>query len=283
MKRKVYRSTNIGLFGHPIDENPTVVLQEAGFRELGLNYRYLNFDIKKGELKDALKATEILGFRGLNLTIPHKVDVIPFLDNISDAARKIGAVNTVVIEDGKLFGENTDGKGFIKSVITDAKYDPRGADVVILGAGGAARAIAVELILSGVGRLTIVNRTEERGRELVELLERNCGFQAEFKLWKGTYEPPGCDVLINSTSINLFPDTSKPDINYDAITPKMIVCDVIPNPPQTEFLVEAERRGAKTLDGLGMLVYQGAIGFKLWTGFDAPVDTMRDALLKEFS
>jgi len=283
MMTRNYRTTNVGVFGHPIDENPTVVLQEAGFRELGLNFRYLNFDVKKGQLEDALKAIEILGFRGINLTIPHKVDVIPFLDEVSDAALRIEAVNTVVIENGKFFGENTDGKGFIKSITADAGCDPRGAHVVILGAGGAARAIAVELVLSGAGALTIVNRSEERGCSLVDLLERNCGFKAEFKLWNGTYEPPDCNVLVNATSINLYPDTSKPDIDYDVITPKMIVCDVIPNPPQTGFLEEAKKRGAKALDGLGMLVYQGAIGFKMWTGHDAPIKPMREALEKEFS
>ena len=283
MGAKNYRTTNVGVFGHPIDENPTVVLQEAGFRELGLNYRYLNFDIKQGELENALNAIKVLGFRGINLTIPHKVDIIPFLDSISDAAKKIEAVNTVVIEGGKLFGENTDGKGFIQSITTDAGCSPRGAHAVILGAGGAARAIAVELILAGASQLTIVNRSKNRGQALVELLKRNCGFDSEFKIWDNTYKPPDCDFLVNATSINLYPDASKPDIHYEAIAPGTIVCDVIPNPPQTGFLTEAKKRGAVTLDGLGMLVYQGAIGFKLWTGLDAPVDVMRKALQEEFS
>jgi shikimate dehydrogenase len=144
--------------------------------------------------------------------------------------------------------------------------------------------MTVELALAGASRLTIVNRSVQRGQELVALLNEKTPVKAEFVPWDKTYvAPPDADILANATSIGLFPNVNdKPDIDYDTITARMIVCDVIPNPPYTPFLREAEARGAKTLDGLGMLVYQGAIAFKMWTGLDAPVAVMRQGLARAF-
>jgi shikimate dehydrogenase len=166
----------------------------------------------------------------------------------------------------------------------DAGTDPAGKRVVVLGAGGAARAIAVELALAGASHITIVNRTPERGRELSTLLNEKTEATASYQTWSSTFViPAGTDILVNATSIGLYPNVEdKADINYQTITPSMIVCDVIPNPPSTPFLKEAEARGANVLDGLGMLVYQGAIGFKMWTGYDAPVDVMHHALAEAF-
>jgi shikimate dehydrogenase len=197
----------------------------------------------------------------------------------------IGAVNTVRRDGEKLIGENTDGKGFLRSLRQDAGVDPAGKKVVILGAGGAARAIAVELALAEARDLTIVNRTAEAGQALVDQLNARLNTAAKFAHWSSQYAPPPeTDILINATSIGLYPGVdARPDIDYNSLHAAILVCDVIPNPPLTAFLQAAERRGAKTLDGLGMLVYQGAIGFAMWTGQEAPVEIMHQALAAAFA
>ncbi|MGL4648986.1 MAG: shikimate dehydrogenase family protein [Caldilineaceae bacterium] len=196
----------------------------------------------------------------------------------------MGAVNTIRREGSLLIGENTDGKGFLRSLREDAGVDPAGKSVVILGAGGAARAMTVELALAGAASLTIVNRSVERAQPLVDLLRANTPAAIHLVPWQAPFAiPPDTDVVANATSIGLYPNVDdRPLLDYGTITPGMVVCDVIPNPPQTPFLREAAARGARTLDGLGMLVYQGAIGFKMWTGHDAPVDVMRRALADVF-
>jgi shikimate dehydrogenase len=278
-----YKAELVGLFGHPVAENPTVVMLEAAFAELGLNWRYLTIEVLPKDLAAAMQGMRAFNMRGVNLTIPHKVAVLQFLDEVKPAAALIGAVNTVIREGERLIGENTDGKGFMTALTHDAGVDPKGKRVVVLGAGGAARAITVELALAGVERLTVINRSPERGRELVALLNARTSVKAEFVAWSGGHAiPGGTDLLVNATSIGLPPNVQeKPDIAYDSIAPGMVVCDVI-IAPSTPFLDEAQQRGAQTLDGLGMLVYQGAVGFKLWTGIDAPVKVMYGALARAF-
>jgi shikimate dehydrogenase len=240
----------------------------------------LNLEVAPKDLATALKGLRAMNFRGINLTIPHKVAVLKYLDETAEDAKLIGAVNTVVRKGDKLVGENTDGKGFLKSLRDDANVSPKGKKVVILGAGGAARAIAVELALAGAAQITIVNRSRSRAKPLVSLLNKKTRARAVFISWTNAYRiPDGTDVLVNATSVGLYPKVKeKPKLDYDSVSSSMIVCDVIPNPPDTPFLQEARKRGAKTLDGLGMLVYQGAIGFKLWTGKNAPVVEMKKAL-----
>jgi len=278
-----YKAELVGVFGHPVAENPTVVMQEAAFNALNLNWRYLTIEVLPEDLENAIKGLRAFNLRGINLTIPHKVEVLKYLDEVSPAAKLMGAVNTVVRIDNKLKGENTDGKGFMRSLTVDAQMDPKGKKVVLLGAGGAARAITVELALAGVQYITIVNRSESRGQILTDLLNSKTSAKTDFLLWDGTYSVPSdTDIFINATSIGLSPNIDdKPDINYQSITSKMLVCDVIPT-PMTPFLAEVRKRGADTLDGLGMLVYQGAIGFKIWTGLDAPIAVMHKALSKAF-
>lgn len=284
MSEPNYKESLTGVFGHPVAENPTGVMQNAAFRELGLNWRYLNIEVLPEDLENAVLGLRAMDFGGMNCTVPHKVAVIPFLDELSPEAELMGAVNTIVRRGDRLIGTNTDGKGFVQSLRQDAGLDLAGKRVVILGAGGAARAMSVELALNGAASIVIVNRTEERARPLVELLNSRTPVHAEFVPWSGAYKAPAdTDILANATSIGLFPNVNdKPNLDYDTITAQMVVCDVIPNPPSTPFLHEAAKRGARTLDGLGMLVYQGAIGFTLWTGHDAPVDVMKSALMHEF-
>jgi shikimate dehydrogenase len=279
-----YKAELVGVFGHPVAENPTIVMLEAAFQALGLNWRYLTIEVYPAALADAMKGLRAFNMQGINLTIPHKVAVLQYLDDVAGDARLMGAVNTVRREGDKLIGENTDGKGFLRSLREDAHLDPAGKRVVVLGAGGAARAITVELALAGAAHLTVVNRSPERGEALVNLLNQKTPVTAEFGPWDDVYPlPADTEVLVNATSIGLFPDvTARPRLDYDTINPGMVVCDVIPNPPHTPFLKAAETRGARTLDGLGMLVYQGAIGFKMWTGLDAPVEVMHQALAEAF-
>ena len=282
---KSYKAELVGVLGHPVAENPTIVMQEAAFHALHLNFRYLTIEVLPEDLEAAIRGLRAFNMKGINLTIPHKVAVLKYLDRLSDSAKTMGAVNTVYRQGDLLIGENTDGKGFLTALTRDGKIDPAGKSFVIMGAGGAARAITVELAMAGAGHLTVVNKDPNRGKTLTDLLNKHTRTKAVYVPWDSTYTlPENTDVLVNATSIGLFPDVeARPNILYDSIRPGMLVCDVIPNPPHSAFLHEAERRGALTLDGLSMLVYQGAIAFKLWTGQEAPVEVMKDALIKEFN
>ncbi len=279
-----YRQELVGVFGFPVDENPTVVMMDAAFLSLGLPWRYLTLKVSPTDLAAGIQGIRAMGFRGLNLTIPHKVEVLQYLDEVNADARIMGAVNTIYREGDRLIGANTDGKGFLKALRDDAHMDPAGRKFMILGAGGAARSISVELALAGAAEIEIVNRNALRARELVDLLRRNTKAQVTFREWNGEVSiPENVDGLVNATSIGLYPNIEElPSLNFETIRSGMVVCDVIPNPPRTRFVKEAEARGVVTLDGLGMLVYQGAIAFKLWTGVDAPVEVMKKALLAEF-
>jgi shikimate dehydrogenase len=252
-------------------------MMERAFAAAGLDWRYLTLEVGPEDLPAGVAGMQAMGFRGGNFTIPHKVAVIAHLDGLSEAAELMGAVNCIHRVDGKFSGENTDGKGFVQS-LRDVT-DPTNKRVVILGAGGAARAIAVELGLSGVAEITIVNRTAERGQGLVDLLSERVKVTSKFVPWDGDYGvEEGVDIVINATSIGLGDATARVSLDYETLTSKMVVADVIFNPPLTIFLREASQRGCKTLDGLGMLVNQGVISFKIWTGVDPDPNVMREAL-----
>jgi shikimate dehydrogenase len=261
----------VGLFGQPVAENPTQAMVEAAFRELGLDWRYLTLEVAPDDLADAVRGARAFGFRGFHCTLPHKVAVIPHLDRLGESSERIGAVNCVVRRGDDLVGENTDGKGFLRSL--ERRLDPQGTSVVVLGAGGAAQAIAVELLLAGAGRLTIVNRSEDRGRELAETVG------ADFALWRGDYAvPPGTAVLVNATSLGLHPNVDeRVPVSFEA---PLLVADVIPNPPETRLLRDAAAAGCETLDGLGMLVEQGVLAVELWTGQTPDATVMREALAR---
>ena len=281
---KSYRSELVGCFGNPIDENPTGVVEEAAFKEKGLDYRYLTVLVKEKDLAQAMAGVRAFNMRGINLTIPHKVNVLKYLDELSEAAEIIGAVNMVVNNDGKLWGENTDGKGFLTS-LRDEDVDVKGKNVAILGAGGAARAISVECALAGAKKITIANIERAQGEELVALINKRTDAKAEFVFWEETFEVPAdTDVFVNATSVGMFPDVDqKPNVNYDTVKSNMVVTDVIFNDPNSLFLREAANRGAKTINGLGMLANQAATNFTLWTGVEAPVGLMMETLSREFN
>ena len=266
-----------------MDGNPTGVVEEAGFAAAGLNWRYLTCRVPVEKLEDAMKGMRAMDMKGINLTMPHKVAVLEYLDELSEAARIIGAVNTVAVRDGKLIGENTDGKGFVRS-LKDADIPLAGKVVAILGAGGAAKAIGVECALEGAKKLHIINRNAARGEELAETIRRHTAAEAEYHPWQGTAEiPADADILINATCVGLAPNVDQfPDVRYDQIRPGMPVCDVVFNPAMPVFLQKAEAQGAKVLTGLGMLVNQAALNFEIWTGVKAPREIMMEALKREF-
>lgn len=263
--------------GQPVAGNPTQFMMERAFSDLGLDWRYLTLEVAPENLADAVRGMRAMGFRGGNFTIPHKVAVIPHLDGLSQAAELMGAVNCVQRVGDKLLGENTDGKGFVQSL--RGLTDPADKHIVILGAGGAARAIAVELGLAKPAEITIVNRNADRGEELARLLREKVHIAAKFTAWPGDYDvPEGTHLLVNATSIGLGDDHARVPLNVSTLAPPTIVADVIFNPPATRLLRDAAARGCPTLDGLGMLVNQAVIGFQIWTGLPPDPKVMREAL-----
>jgi shikimate dehydrogenase len=277
-----FLSTLTGSFAMPAAENPTIAMVEAAYRHHGIDARYLNCEVAPAALGDAVRGARAMGWVGFNCSLPHKVAVIEHLDGLADSAAVIGAVNCVVRRDGRFIGENTDGQGFLTALRT--VVDPAGKSLVMFGAGGAARAIAVESALAGAAAITIVNRDPGRGGALVALLNEQTPIRADLVVWDGDYSVrDGVDIVVNATSIGLFPDVdARLAVELDSLRAGMVVADVIPNPPRTRLIRDAETRGCTALDGLGMLVNQGVIGIKHWTGVDPDPAVMRVKLEELF-
>ncbi len=287
-----FKQELVGCFGFPVAENPTQAMIEPAFRDLGLDWRYLTLEVKPEDLPAAVAGAKAFGFQGFNCTIPHKVAVIDLLDELGESAALMGAVNCVVNRGGRLIGENTDGKGFVSSF--SELDNPEGKSLVILGAGGAARAIGVEMALAGVSKITLVNRSEHRGRELEALfsgalrdrIRDTSGRDLEvvYSPWEGDFNlPADSDILVNATCIGLYPDVdARIPVNMNSLSGEMIVADVIPNPPSTRLIREAREKGCRVIDGLGMLVAQGVIGIEYWTGKSPDRKVMRRGLEEVF-
>ncbi|MDV7213532.1 shikimate dehydrogenase family protein [Azotobacter beijerinckii] len=273
-----FLSTLTGSFAMPAAENPTVAMVEAAYRHHGLDWRYLNCEVAPPFLGDAVRGAKAMGWAGFNCSIPHKVAVIEHLDGLGQSAEIIGAVNTIVRRGEAFIGENTDGKGFVQAL--REVVDPRGKSVMIFGAGGAARAVSVELALAGAGSITVVNRSRDSGQTLVDLLNAKTPTCAELRPWNGTVAVPrDTDIVINATSIGLYPNVDQRlDLDVESLHPDMVIADGIHNPPRTHLIRSAEARGCRVLDGLGMLVNQGVIGIKYWTGIDVDAAVMRRTL-----
>ncbi len=254
---------------------------EAAYRHHGLHYRYLNTEVPPEKLADAVAGARAMNWAGFNCSIPHKVAVIEHLDGLGESASVIGAVNCAVRREGQYIGENTDGKGFLKSL--QEVVDPAGKRLVMFGAGGAARAIGVECALAGASHITVVNRSEDRGGELVALLNENTSVEADLVKWEGNYSVPGeTDVVINATSIGLADAEASLALEIDSLAVNMVVADVIPNPPRTRLVRDAEAKGCTVIDGLGMLVNQGITGIEYWTGESVDGSVMRARLEELF-
>ena len=273
-----FLSALTGSFASPAAENPTVVMIEAAYRHHGLDARYINCDVAPAALGDAVRGARAMGWAGFNCSLPHKVAVIEHLDGLADSAAVIGAVNCAVRRDGRYIGENTDGQGFLAALKT--VVDPAGQSVVIFGAGGAARACAVETALAGAAEITIVNRNPDRGAELVAVLNERTPARAELDRVGRHLPRAGVGGRARQRDVDRpvpgrrrrarpRPETLRPDL---------VVADIIPNPPRTRLVRAAEERGATVLDGMGMLVNQGVISIRHWTGADADPGVMRRAV-----
>ncbi len=278
MSKPNFLSKLTGSFSTPADGNPTVAMVEAAYKAANLNIRYINTEVFPDGLQDAVNGARAMNWLGFNLSAPHKVSVIPMLDGLGESASIMGAVNCVVNRDGKLIGENTDGKGFLTAF--SEVLSPEGKTICIFGAGGAARAIAVELALVKAKKIIVVNRNIERGEDLVDTIRTRTSATAEFIQWTPKFSiPTEVDAIVNATTIGMEQFEGKElDIDFNSIRSRMVVSDVIVNPPNTHLLQQAAKRGAVTIDGVGMLVYQGIIGIKYWTGLDSDQTVMRNAL-----
>ncbi|MBN6186238.1 shikimate dehydrogenase [Aneurinibacillus sp. BA2021] len=269
-----------GLFGRPVGHSLSPRMHNRAFAECGLNYRYAAFDIAPEQIREAVAAIRALGMRGVNVTIPYKVTVMDYLDEVDEEAKVIGAVNTIVHADGKLIGYNTDGRGYVRSLIEETGIDLTQQSAMLIGAGGAARGVAVALLRAGLSSLVIVNRTEEKAEQLA----------AQLRTWKPeaqiTSQPmtaaaeilARCTLLVQTTSIGMHPHTEASPIAPAALHERLLVSDLIYNPLETRLLRDARDRGARVHHGLGMFIYQGALSFEYWTGQAAPIHAMREVV-----
>ena len=272
-----------GIIGDPIEHTMSPVMHNTAFEKMGVDYLYVPFRVKKEELGKAIEGMRALNIRGLNVTIPHKVAIIPFLDKLDRLAERIGAVNTVVNDDGVLTGYNTDATGFLQALL-ERGIEPAEKKMVILGAGGASRAISFTLAERGA-HLVILNRLLELdwAEELAGQISH--AFKKEVKALKLDEENlltvlEGADVLINATSVGMYPNIDETPVTANLLSPDLVVFDIVYNPVKTRLLTEAEAAGAKTISGLDMFVWQGALAFEKWTGLKAPLELMREEVIK---
>ena len=272
-----------GVIGDPIEHTVSPAMHNAAFEKMGLDYWYVPFRVKKEDLGRAIEGMRALNIRGLNVTIPHKVAVIPFLDRLDPLTEKIGAVNTIVNDKGNLMGYNTDATGFLQALL-ERGIEPKGKNVVILGAGGASRGISFILAERG-GHLVIFNRLLELdwAEELAGRLSETFGEEVEaLELVEENLARAldKTDILVNATSVGMSPNIDETPVPSTLLKPGLIVFDVVYNPIKTRLLREAEQIGAQTISGLEMLVWQGASAFEKWTGVKAPVKLMREEVIK---
>jgi shikimate dehydrogenase len=271
-----------GIFGHPVHHSLSPAMHNSAFSALGLDCVYVAFDVSPGEIDKAAQAIRTLGIKGINITIPHKESIIPHLDKIAPDAELMGAVNTVKNDGGELAGYNTDVGGFLRAVEEDLGIKPKGLSVLLAGAGGAARAVISAFCMNGAERIYIANRTYDKGMKLAS------EFGKKFKKIK--IEPVAlddekairaklteADILVNSTSAGM-EGRETIDLPLDALKKSAAVYDLVYKPRETSLVKEARRLGHRASGGLGMLLYQGALSFEIWTGRDAPVSVMRKAI-----
>ncbi|MEO2069412.1 MAG: shikimate dehydrogenase [Desulfurobacteriaceae bacterium] len=269
-----------GIIGYPVKHSLSPLMQTAAFQHLGIDAVYVPFEVNPESLEEAVKGLKALNVKGFNVTVPHKESIVEYLDFLSEDAEFLQAVNTVKNEDGKLIGYNTDADGFLNSLIEEG-VELQGKRVTILGAGGAARAVGYAVLKGGAKFINIVNRSFSKAKAVGELLSKK-GNVLVFQLKENVVESllQDTNILINTTSIGM--KESDPKLfNYELIPEGITVVDIIYNPAETPLLKAAKGKGCKTINGLGMLIHQGAIAFKIWTEKEAPVDTMKKVLEEE--
>jgi len=272
----------VGLMGYPLDHTLSPTIHNAAFDYLGLNWCYVPLPVEEKSLEEAMRGIKALRFVGVNVTMPLKSAVIPLLDEVAMFAESVGAVNTILLDKGKLIGYNTDGRGFYTALVRDFDYDVKGRKVLILGAGGAARSVTVSLALAGCSSIVVVNRSPDRSRQLAEMVLKSV---PEIE---ATCLTPGddydlllaeADIIINATPLTNFTGSDL-RVPLSMLNRNQLVCDLNYSTHQPPLLQEAEARGARVMDGKGMLLYQAAAAFEIWTGLEAPVEVMRVALLR---
>ena len=253
------------LIGHPISKSLSPEIHNYSFDKNNINAKYVALDVPKESLKQAVEGIRHLGIGGVNVTIPHKVDIIKYLDELDEEAELLGAVNTVKNENGKLIGYNTDGRGFV-NVLKDKGIEIKNKSIVILGAGGAARAISIMLAREGIKEITIFNRTLQKAKVIIDEIAD------KFPKVKGlcnTLEDnqsnlKNTDILINCTSIGMYPNSEEMPIDPKVLSSDTIVCDIVYKPLETKLLKSAKELGQTTIDGLNMLIYQGILSEEIW-------------------
>lgn len=283
MNMKITGKTKVlGIIGHPVAHSLSPLMQNAALKALGLDYIYVPFAVEPRNLSVAVNGLRALGIHGFNVTIPHKTAIIPLLDRVSPEAELSGAVNTVCREDGLFVGYNTDGIGFIKSLVDDLVFNPDGATVLILGAGGAARGAVAALCGAGVTKIIVANRTRSKGEALVDTFR---GKYSHVKFALSSQETVELDeylreakLIVNTTSVGMN-GSSFECLDVDAFLPDARVYDMVYSPPETPLLVAARGRNLFCANGLGMLAAQGEAAFSLWTGMDPPCGLMKLKLM----
>lgn len=276
------------IIGYPLGHTLSPLMHNTAIGELGLPYHYEAEAVPPDGLAEALERFRVDEVVGFSVTIPHKETILPLLDVVDEETERLGAANTVVLAEGRFVGTNTDGVGFLRSLTEDGSYDPEGRAAVVLGAGGAARAVAAHLALAGASSVVIANRTLSRAERLADDLARALGRQCFLPLpLEATATADAiqqAECLINTTSVGMAGDPRLP-VPAAWIEPHLMVCDIVYRPLETPLLEAARARGASTLDGLGMLIYQGAEAFRRWTGHEMPVGIVRmrleEALARE--
>jgi shikimate dehydrogenase len=265
-----------GMLGHPVAENPIDRMFDAVYAHYGLHWQFWKCDVAAVDLPAAIAGTRALGFRGYGITVPYKIAAIPHLDAVDEDARVIGAANYVTVEDSRLVGHNNDGKGVVKAIL---KVTPiPGRRVVVMGAGGAGRAMAVELGWAGASHLTVVTRREEQGREVADLVHRAADIPTDWRAWRGVVTiPEGTDILINATTLGSAPEAAPVPVAWDGAGPNLTAVDVITNPRLTPFLMTAKERGCAVVDGVEMLVQLAMQLFESWTGITPEEDVFQRA------
>jgi shikimate dehydrogenase len=271
------RTKLIFLLGNPLGHSVSPAMHNHVFNKLAMDYCYLPIEVTPENLGDVFTGLKKINTGGFNVTIPHKITIMEYLDEIDPLAEKIGAVNTIRLENGKTKGYNTDGEGFVQSLEKKGNLKVKGKNIFILGCGGAVRAIAMTLAFRGASTLHICNRTQSKAEQLVmEINEKitSCAETVEQKEEKIGACLDTCDILINGTQLGMHPNVDTSPLAGSLLSPHLVVADIVYNPLKTKLLQDAEKRGCTTVDGLGMLIYQGAAAFTLWTGKTPLVEEM---------
>ncbi|GGJ63232.1 shikimate dehydrogenase [Anoxybacillus voinovskiensis] len=269
-----------GVIGCPIHHSLSPLMHNDAFQTLGIDAYYHAFHVEKEALADAIRGMKALGVAGINVTIPHKTAVIPLLDEVDEMAKRIGAVNTIVRENDRLIGYNTDGQGFVRALVEETNTTIQGKRILLIGAGGAARGIYFSLATAQAEQIDICNRTKEKAERLLEESDISVNGRA-YSLTEAEERLSQYDIIINTTSVGLSPNVDAMPLSLEHVNERTIVSDIIYNPLETKWLKEARKKGAIVQNGVGMFVYQGALAFEKWTGVFPNVERMKQVVIQQ--